>query len=174
MKLTIIGLVLALCCMGMAVVPSPRAAAHVDTARSLAVGDLAPDWTLSDAQGKTHSLADYRGKIIVLDFWASWCSKCAKLMPKLEKLHQKYKDRGVVVLGVNSFETGDPVTAMNKNRLTYKLLLKGEDIAAAYGITTVPAIYVIGVDGKVLYFQAGVEDHGLTDLIEKALQERES
>jgi thiol-disulfide isomerase/thioredoxin len=179
MKLTTMGVVLlALCLGGTTFNLSPRVTAQYNGAgsagRQLAIGDVAPDWKLTDPKGKTHSLSDYRGKVVVLDFWATWCSKCAQLMPVLEKVHQKYKDKGVVVLGVNSWETGDPVSVMHQRGMTYRVLLKGEEMAPAYGVEAVPAIYVIGVDGKVIYFQSGVEEKGLPDAIEKYLQERKS
>src|SRR2546423_10787590 len=177
MRLTIMGLVLALCFGGMTLNLSQRVNAQCGAAvagRTLAIGDVAPDWTLSDPKGKTHSLSNYRGKVVVLDFWATWCSKCAKLMPVLEQVHQKYKNKGVVVLGVSSWETGDPVSVMHRRGMTYEVLLRGERIAPAYGVATVPAIYVIGVDGKVIYFQAGVEEQGLPAAIENYLPARES
>jgi thiol-disulfide isomerase/thioredoxin len=174
MRLTIGLLLLSLCGLGMAVGPSSGATVYGDGTRSLVVGDLAPDWTLSDPAGKTHTLSDYRGKIVVLDFWATWCGKCAALMPRLEKLHRKYRNRGVVVLGVNTWETDDPVATMKKKRITYGLLLKGEEVAAAYGVASVPVICVIGVDGRVVYYQAGVDDHNLDAVIEKYLKERKT
>ena len=176
MRLTVMGLVLLALCLGSTIfnpAPSVTAQCGAGAGRQLAIGDLAPDWKLTDPKGKTHTLSDYRGKVVVLDFWATWCSKCAKLMPVLEKVHQKYKDKGVVVLGVNSWETGDPVAVMHQKGMTYKVLLKGEEIGPAYGVASVPAIYVIGVDGKVIYFQSGVED-ALPDVIEKYLQARKS
>lgn len=178
MRLIITCLVLALCFGGTTLNLSTRVNAGNSATgnRQLAVGDVAPNWTLSDAKGRTHSLSDYRGKIVVLDFWASWCGKCASLMPQLEKLHQKYKDKGVVVLGVNLLEDGknDPVKMMREKGMTYKILLKGDTMAAEYGVEIVPMIYVIGADGKVLYFQSGLEHAGLVNVIEKSLQERKS
>jgi peroxiredoxin len=92
----------------------------------------------------------------------------------MEKLHRKYADRGLVVLGVNSWETGDAVAAMSKKGCTYKLLLKGEEVAPAYGVTSLPVVCVIGADGRVVYCQAGAEHKELADLIEKHLGGRKS
>jgi len=135
----------------------------------LAVGDPAPDWKLADPEGRTHTLSEYRGRVVVLDFWATWCGPCAKVMPRLEKLQKKYREQGVVVLGVNSWETGDPVAAMSKKGCTYTLLLKGEEMAPAYGVTSLPVVYVIGVDGTVIYAHAGPDQKNLGELIEKHL-----
>lgn len=171
MKRNVAQLALALCCIVTAVYPFHRGVDKGDEKKAglLAIGDPAPDWKLNDSEGKTHSLSDYRGQVVVLDFWATWCGPCSKVMPRMEKLHQKYKDQGVVVFGVNSWETGDPVALMNKKGCTYKLLLKGEEIAPAYGVTSLPVVCVIGVDGKVIYFHAGPDQKNLAELIEKQL-----
>src|SRR4030095_6782959 len=101
----------------------------------LPVGQTAPDWRLTDPAGKVRTLADYRGKVVVLDFWATWCETCAEIMPRMQKLHDKLADKGVVVLGVNTWEKGDPIAFMKKKRLTYDVLLKGEEVTETYRVT---------------------------------------
>ena len=64
-------------------------------------------------------------------------------MPQMQKLHEKYQDKGVAVFGVSSWEQNDPVAVMTKKNYTYGLLLKGEDITDRYGIGTLPAVYII-------------------------------
>lgn len=137
----------------------------------LAVGEAAPDWKLEDAEGKTHSLSAYRGKVLVLDFWATWCGPCTEVMPRMQKLHEKYKERGVVVFGVNSWERNDPLALMKKKRYTYGLLLKGEEIGDLYRIKGLPVVYVIGVDGRIIYRHEGPDKKDLGPLIEKHLTE---
>ena len=160
---------LILCCVATAVHPLHRGAEKGEEKKSglLAVGDPAPEWTLADAKGKTHTLAEYRGRVVVLDFWATWCGPCAKVMPRLEKLQKKYGERGLVVLGVSSWDTGDPAALMRKRGITYTLLLKGEEMAPSYGVTSLPVLYVIGTDGKIIYSHAGPDTKKLEDLIEK-------
>jgi peroxiredoxin len=176
MKKKVIGIVLALCCLLTAVQPSHGDGAlgeeTKEGARLLAVGDLAPDWKLTDAGGRTHSLSEYRGKVVVLDFWATWCGLCSKVMPRMERLHRKYKDQGVAVFGLSSWETGDPVAMMKKKNCTYGLLLKGEEVAPLYGVTTLPAVCVIGVDGRVIYSHMGADHKNLDALIKQHLQAR--
>ena len=135
--------------------------------KRLPVGDIAPDWKLDNAGGKVHSLAQYRGKVIVMDFWATWCGPCAKIMPRLQKLHEKLADKGVVVLGVNSWENSDPVKLMQKKRYSYELLLNGEQIAEAYKVTTLPVVYIIGLDGTIIYCHEGEGQKDLSAVIEK-------
>ena len=166
-------LALSLCCLLAAAGPSDAGAARVDeTGRAalLAVGDPAPDWTLRDAEGRTHSLSQYRGRVVVLDFWATWCAPCSKVMPGLEKLHRKYRARGVTVFGLSTFESGDPVALMKKRNCTYGLLLKGEEIAPTYGVETLPVIFVVGADGRIVYSHAGAFHKNLDAVIEKHLK----
>jgi thiol-disulfide isomerase/thioredoxin len=175
MRRTVALVALSLCCLLTAARPSPGQEAQgplEERAALLSVGDPAPDWQLTDPRGRTHTLSEYRGRVVVLDFWATWCGPCARVMPRLEKLQQKYRERGVVVFGVNSFETGDPVAAMSRKGYTYTLLLKGEEMAPAYGVKSLPVVYVIGADGKVIYSHAGPEHKHLADVIEKHLAAR--
>jgi peroxiredoxin len=167
MKKQAAGAVLALCCLVAVAAPAGggRGDERKEGARLLAVGDLAPDWKLGDAEGRTHSLSDYRGKVVVLDFWATWCAPCSKVMPRMERLHQKYKGQGVAVFGVSSWETGDPAAVMKKKKCTYGLLLKGEEVAPVYGVSILPAVCVIGVDGRVIYSHAGADHKDLDALI---------
>jgi thiol-disulfide isomerase/thioredoxin len=168
-------IILALCSFGPIAVAQgpifipqgPKKPARAESMKLLPVGELAPDWQLSDAQGKTHSLSEYRGKVVVMDFWATWCGPCSEVMPRMQKLHEKYKDNGVVVFGVNAWEQSDPVAFVKKKRYSYELLLKGEGIAEAYKVTTLPVIYIIGADGKIIYCHEGVDDKNLSSVIEK-------
>lgn len=137
----------------------------------IAVGSLAPNWQLVDPSGKQHELKEYRGKVIVLDFWATWCGPCKSVMAKMQKLHQKYDESQVVVFGVNSWEQGDPAVAMKRLNYTYTVLLKGEQIAGPYGVTTLPSVYVIGTDGRVIYRHQGLDDKNLSGLIDKYLKD---
>lgn len=137
----------------------------------LAVGDQAPDWKLSDPNGRVHTLSDYHGQIVVMDFWATWCGPCIRAMPGLERLFQKYKDRGVVVFGVNTWEESNPVEFMKRSGYTYALLLNGEDAAAAYRVSSLPTLYVIGTDGVIIHRFSGI-DENLETVIENHLKAR--
>jgi peroxiredoxin len=172
MKKRVAGVALVICCLLAPARPSPVKAGGESPARAglLAVGDAAPDWTLRDAEGREHSLSEYRGRVVVLDFWATWCALCSKVMPRMEKLHRKYGGQGVAVFGVSSFETGDAAAVMRKKNCTYGLLLKGEEIAPAYGVETLPVVCVIGPDGRVVYSHAGPDHKNLDAVVEKLLK----
>jgi thiol-disulfide isomerase/thioredoxin len=135
----------------------------------LAVGDLAPEWTLTDAHGTTHTLSEYRGKTIILDFWATWCGPCIRTMPEIQRLHEKYLSNDLIVFGVNSWEESNSSAYMKQQGFTYGLLLKGEDIAKAYRVHTLPTVYVIGGDGKIVFRSIGVNDN-LSSFLEKQIQ----
>lgn len=131
-----------------------------DAARQLlAVGSPAPDWTLKDARGRQHKLSDYRGKVVVIDFWAVWCVPCHRAMPGLQRLHDDLSRRGVVVLGISTGERGgDPARLMKDRGYTYGLLLNGETISEAYHVRGLPTIYVIGVDGRIIHAGFGANE----------------
>lgn len=141
--------------------PKPAAAQAPEFPKLLAIGDAAPDWTLSDPTGKKHKLSEYRGKVVVLDFWGTWCPPCVMAMPGLQKLHEKYKDKPVAVLGLN---VGDPPGAAEKHmkdkKFTYGLLLSAEPVAQDYGVSGFPTFFVIGTDGKVIHRAVGFNPKG--------------
>lgn len=142
------------------------------------VGARAPEWTAVDPDGKEHRLSDYKGKIVVMDFWATWCPPCRKAMPGMQRIHERYKDRGVVVLGMNAWQSRggpDPVKYMKDNKFTYGLMLKADAAATAYQLTGIPAFFVVAQDGTLAYANTeGYSEEGekrLEQAIEALLKE---
>jgi len=133
---------------------------------ALSVGDKAPAWRLQDAQGKEYSLAGLQGKVVVMDFWATWCGPCIQAMPKLQDLHERFADRGVVVLGISTWEGGDPAAFMREKGYTYQLLVDGDEVAKAYNVNGLPTLYVIGPEGKVIYGEVGTAAYGYEKLVQ--------
>ena len=121
------------------------------------VGDVAPDWTLMDGDGVEHSMTDYRGQLVVLDFWASWCPHCKNAMPAMQRLHDEYGDRGVAILGINCRERSgvDPVQFVRDLGFDYPILVGGGMVAPRYRLQGIPAFFVIGPDGRLLYRSSG-------------------
>ncbi len=137
----------------------------------LAVGDMAPDWTLKDAAGVTHTLSDKKGKVVVMDFWATWCGPCKAAMPAVQRLHKKLGGESVEIFGVNTFERGDAPGYMKKSGFTYGCLLKGDSVATKYNVSGIPTFYVIGPDGKILWNAVGFSaehEKEIADVIAKA------
>ncbi|OFW06601.1 MAG: hypothetical protein A3H96_13125 [Acidobacteria bacterium RIFCSPLOWO2_02_FULL_67_36] len=137
------------------------AAAKVTGARDrlLPVGSMAPEWTLKDPRGRAHRSSDFRDKVVVMDFWATWCAPCHRLMPALQRLHDDYASRGVVVLGISTSERGgDPAQLMKDRGYTYTLLVNGESIMDAYHVAGMPVVYVVGGNGRILHADAGADE----------------
>jgi peroxiredoxin len=136
----------------------------------LPVGADAPDWKLPDPEGRTHSLSEYRGRLVLLDFWGTWCVPCRKTMPGIQSIYQRFKDRGVVVLGVTlggdkaGEEAGDPVAFMKAHGFTYKILLKGDKMSPLYHVAVLPALYLVGDDGKIIHSEYGLREGAKEDL----------
>lgn len=131
----------------------------------------APEFTLVDADGTERTLSDYRGQVVVLDFWATWCGPCRQIMPQLQAVHEKYDGEGAVIFGVNAFENGDPKAFVEENGFTYPQLLEGDQVAAEYGVSALPTLFIIGPDGKIKLRKVGASgdlEEVLTEAIEAA------
>jgi peroxiredoxin len=136
------------------------------------IGNRAPSFTVSDTDGKKVSLSDLSGKIIILDFWATWCAPCKASTRELEKLHEKYKERGVVILGV-SMDVGKSAAAQvkafaGKNGLTYRMLMDDGRMSKAYAVRNIPAAFILDRKQMILKIYPGYLT-GLGTMIEKEL-----
>jgi thiol-disulfide isomerase/thioredoxin len=138
------------------------------------VGDKAPDFKLTDLVGGEVTLASLKGKVVLLDFWATWCGPCKAAMPVIQKLHDEYASKGVAVLGVNTWEQNEKAVRdyIASKKYTYPCLLEGDKLAEAYGVPGIPTLVVIGKDGKVALVEVGLADAtggGLRKAIDAAL-----
>lgn len=121
------------------------------------VGTFAPEFTLLGGDGREHSLSDYRGKLVILDFWASRCPNCQNSMPSLQRLHIRYRDQDVVFLGVHCRDRPgvDAVAFARQYGITFPQLIDGDSITVQYQIRGIPAFFVIGPDGRLMYQSVG-------------------
>ena len=112
----------------------------------------AADFTLQDASAQPHRLSDYRGKVVLLNFWASWCGPCRQEMPSLETFYQRYQNRGLVVLGVSVDEDGwDAIRSfLNRVPVSVPILLdETQQVSELYRSFQIPESYLIDARGMV-------------------------
>jgi thiol-disulfide isomerase/thioredoxin len=140
----------------------------------LAVGTAAPAFSLKGPDGSEVTLESLRGRVVILDFWGTWCVPCRKTMPVLERLHRKFQDRDVTILGISvADKESDPAAFMKRFGYTYGILLSGDPVAESYRAVMLPTLYVIGKDGKILHAESGAREGAeaqLETLIESALR----
>ena len=112
----------------------------------------APAFTTTDAAGNKVASEDYRGKVVLLNFWATWCPPCRLEMPDMERLYQEFRGQGLEVVAMNFMETAGEVTAFaEEQKLTYPMLLDPRsEIAGQYGVMRLPETVLIGRGGEVL------------------------
>jgi thiol-disulfide isomerase/thioredoxin len=114
------------------------------------LGKPAPGWELTDLAGKKHALKDYRGKVLVLDWWYKGCPWCMLAMPELTEVAHQYADRPVVILGMNvDRDVSDARSAIEKMKPGYPSLLAGRDLAGKYRVTGYPTLFIVDKKGKI-------------------------
>ena len=125
----------------------------------------APDFSLSTLDQQPIKLSDYKGKVVVLNFWATYCIPCRIEMPSLEKLSQKYKDNDVSVVAISLDEDKEKAIKMLVNRmnLTFPIALEGQASGDDYQVSVLPVTYLIGKDGLLLGRVVGDRDWASED-----------
>lgn len=109
------------------------------------------DFTLSDLQGKQWHLRDLRGKVVLVNFWATWCPPCRKEMPDLQSLYQKYKDQGFVVLSISDEEAAKVQPFIAERKITYPILLDpGRKVNDTFMVEGIPKSFVYNREGKLV------------------------
>lgn len=124
---------------------------------------LAPDFTLPQLDGPSLQLSSYRGKVVLLDFWATWCDPCREETPRLVELQQKYAGRGLQIIGVSMDDTPDPVRGFYQQfHMNYPVVMGNAKIGELYGgILGLPIAFVLDREGRIAAKHIGASDVGV-------------
>ena len=118
-------------------------------------GDPLPDFTLSDMSGKAHTLSSYRGRVVMLNFWATYCGPCIKEMPSMQRLKEKLAGKPFDILAVDMAEEKADVTAFLQRhdiQVNFPILLDTEGtVIEQWMVSAVPTTFIIGTQGKIRY-----------------------
>jgi peroxiredoxin len=129
----------------------PQYAAAVSKIEADNVRREQADFTLTELGGKTWTLKEQRGKVVVLNFWATWCPPCRKEMPDLETLYQEFKDQGLVILAISDEDAGKVKPFIAQQKVTYPILLDpGRKVNELFQIQGIPKTFVYDRNGKLV------------------------
>lgn len=152
LPLVLAAVVLSLC--SCADVPTVRAAVKGEKDRK-----VAPDFALKDADGKTVHLSDYKGKVVLLDFWATWCGPCKIEIPWFMEFEQQYKAKGFAVLGVSMDEDGWSVVKpyLQQMKMNYRVVLGNDKVGDQYGgVDSLPTTFLVDRQGRIASTHVGL------------------
>lgn len=119
-----------------------------------AIGSLPPelgsDSTFNTPDGKGVALPALKGSVVLIDFWATWCGPCVAAIPHVQKLHDEYKDKGLVVIGHTDGSSRDLPTFIKSKQITY-IISVGKDIGTGWGVSGIPHVFLVDAEGKVAW-----------------------
>lgn len=154
--------------------PGDRVDENLDYDAGLEINEQAPDFELTTLSGETVKLSDYKGKKIILNFWASWCPPCRIEMPHMENYYEKNKDAEnveILAVNMNKMERGDKVKEfVNEHKLTFPILLdENNEITDLYDVMIYPTTYIISTEGTITNKHTGPLDEELIkELVSKS------
>jgi thiol-disulfide isomerase/thioredoxin len=122
---------------------------------ALAIGTQFPDFNVKDLAGKPLSVANYKGKIVLVDFWATWCGPCRMEMPNVQEAYQKYHDKGFEIVGVSLDSDGQKLgDFLKENKMPWPQYFDGQQwenkLAVKYGIDSIPMNFLLDGNGKII------------------------
>jgi len=154
----LLGMALVAVCLGICFFEPPsrssgRRAAFADRA-------VAPDFSLPELTGQRLILSSYRGKVVLLDFWATWCDPCREEIPHFVELQSKYREQGLQIVGVSMDDGPEPVRDFYQRfKMNYPVVMGNAEIGERYGgVLGLPIAFLIGRDGRIYSKHTGATD----------------
>jgi peroxiredoxin len=144
-------------CKIAAIVLATLLAVPVSQAAMPSTGSVAPDFTLKSNSGKNLKLSEFRGQVVMINFWATWCAPCRQEMPLLNRIHEQYRKAGFTLLGVNIDDRPEAAQAMARNLgVHFPILFDSEKrVSRLYDVNAMPSTLLIDRDGRVRYIHLG-------------------
>ena len=137
---------------------------------TLQPGADAPDFELRNLEGDDVRLSDYRGQIVLLNFWATWCGPCREELPHVQKLHEGYGDRGLVVIAVSTDGTKSPVSRfISREGYSFVVLMADGPVQQDCGVGGIPVTFFIDREGVIRHVKEGFGPGGAAELEEQVV-----
>lgn len=141
--------------------------------KALVEEDKTPDFTLNDINGGKVTLSDFRGKVVVVEFWATWCPPCRESVPEMKSLYEKFKGKDFELLGISLDQGGSALSDVSsfakEQGIGYPVLMDDDKASAAFGVTNIPAIFVVDKQGKIAGKHVGLMP-GLSETLSKEIE----
>ena len=130
------------------------------TIQSLSTAEPAPDFALQDLDGKLRKLSDFRGHVVAVNFWATWCPPCRKELPSMQRTYEAFQNKGFMIVGVNVGESWDTVAPFLEDfSLKYPIVLdKDSSAMAEWGIMGLPTTFIVDKQGRITHRITGGRD----------------
>jgi thiol-disulfide isomerase/thioredoxin len=142
-------------------VDNPQFAAAFATLEANDAARAKADFTLADLQGKTWTLHDLKGKVVLVNFWATWCPPCRKEMPDLDALYKQFKDQGLVILAIDDEEAAKVTPFLKEKPVSYTVLLDpGRKVNDLFRIDGIPKSFIYDRDGKLVAMSIDMRTKG--------------
>lgn len=152
-------------CLALALVPAGCSGDKEDAGETASEAQSsevkAPSWSLPDLDGKTVKFSDFEGKVVLVDFWATWCGPCKLEVPHLVDLYEVYNEQGFEIVGIALDRTGADVVApfVRDYNVTYPIVIGNTEVAMAFGgLTAIPTAFLIDRSGHIVKRYVGYQD----------------